>query len=88
MNPHKQAKGVDRGRGGKPPYDRRKEHNRDTKPSPVSETNSKRKLAPHDSDNDDLFKADTEDDESVVSNRNNKALTRSSPSGRQLKREN
>ena len=88
MNPHKQARGVDRGRGGKPAYDRRKESSRDTKPSSVSETTSKRKFDPHDSDNDDLFKTDTEDDESVVSNRNNKALTRSSPSGRQPKREN
>jgi hypothetical protein len=88
MYPHKQARGVDRGRGNKPAYDRRKESSRDTKPSSVSETASKRKFDPHDSDNDDLFKAETEDDKSVVSNRNNKALTRSSPSGRQPKQEN
>jgi hypothetical protein len=87
MNPHKQAKGVDRGRGGKPTYDRRKDYNRNTKPSPVSETTSKRKFDTHDSDNNDLFKAET-DDKVSVSNRNNKALTRSSPSGRQPKREN
>jgi hypothetical protein len=87
MHPNKQPRGVDRGRGGKPAYDRRKETSRDTKPSSVSETASKRKFDSQDSDNDDLFK-DTDDDETVVSNRNNKALTRSSPAGRQPKREN
>ena len=87
MNPHKQAKGVDRGRGGKPAYDRRKEYNRDTKPPSVSETTSKRKFNLHDSDNGNLFKAET-DDKVSVSNCNNKALTRSLPTGRQPKREN
>jgi hypothetical protein len=85
MYPHKQPEGADRGRGGKPAYDRRKETSRDTKPSSLSETASKRKY--DDSDNESLFKDDNDDEESA-SNRNNKALTRSSPSGRQPKREN
>jgi hypothetical protein len=85
MHPNKQPRGADRGRGGKPAYDRRKETSRDTKPSSLSETASKRKY--DDSDNESLFKDDNDDEESV-SNRNNKALTRSSPSGRQPKREN
>ncbi len=86
MNPLKQARGVERGRGGKPADDHHRDPDCNTMPSTVSEASSKRKYE-HDSNNDDLFKMET-DDKVSVSNRNNKALTRSSPSGRQPKREN
>jgi hypothetical protein len=86
MHPHKQARGVERGRGGKPANDCCRDTDRNTMPSTVSEASSKRKYE-HDSDNEDLFKMETDNEVSVL-NRNNKALTRSSPSGRQPKQEN
>jgi hypothetical protein len=89
MNPHKQAKGVDRGRGGgrKTAYDRRPDTDRTTIPSTISKASSKRCKYETKTDNDsDLFSPTG--DKASISNRNNKALTRSSPSGRQPKREN
>jgi hypothetical protein len=85
MNPNKQSKGVERGRGG----DCKPAHDRDRKdiPSTVSEASSKRCKYEIETDNDSELFPQTDDDASI-SNQNNKALTRSSPSGRQPKREN
>jgi hypothetical protein len=80
MNPTKTPRGLERGRGkgGRNADDR----DRKVPPSTVSEASSKRaKVA--ESDDNKLYTSD--EDSTTSTNRNNKALTRSSPSGRQKK---
>ena len=90
MNPNKQSKGVERGRGEgrRTAKDRRKDsdRDRDTMPSTVSEASSKRCKYEAKTDNEaDLFPPT--DNKAPILNQNNKSLTRSSPSERQTKRE-
>jgi hypothetical protein len=82
MHPTKTPRGLDRKRGG----GRTSADERDRKgpSSTASETSSKRPKV-EDSDNEELWRP-TSNEESIAStNRKNKALTRSSPSGRQKK---
>jgi hypothetical protein len=82
MHPNKTTRGMDRPRGG----DRAPADGCDRKgpSSTVSEASAKRPKV-EESDNEELWRP-TSDEESVAStNRKNKALTRSSPSGRQKK---
>ena len=79
---------MERGRGGgrRTSEDRRRDYERErrTSPSTISDTSTKHaKYKDTTNDGSDLF---PDDDESTTStNRKNKALTRSSPSGRQKK---
>ena len=89
MNPTKTPRGVERGRGGgrRTAKDRRRDCEREHKatPSTVSNTSTKRaKYEETTDDEQDLFPT-TDDELTTSTNRKNKALTRSSPSGRQKK---
>ena len=90
MHPNKQPRGVERGRGGghRTAEDRRKDFDcdRDIMPSTVSEASSKRCKYESETDNEaDLFPPTN--NKLLISTQKTKALTRSSPSGRQTKRE-
>ena len=81
MNPTKTPRGMERKRGG----GRTSADDRDRKgpSSTVSKASSKRPKV-EESDNEDLWRS-TDDESTASTNRKNKALTRSSPYGRQKK---
>jgi hypothetical protein len=89
MNPTKMPRGVERGRGGgrRTAEDRRRyyEPERKVTPSTVSDISTKRaKYEETTDDEQDLFPT-TDNESTTLTSRKNKALTRSSPSGRQKK---